>query len=71
MGHIEVPALVIHGDADPLVPFENGKRTAAAIPGARLLALPEVGHDIPPDFYETVADAIAEVASPREAAKPS
>jgi len=71
LGHIEVPALVIHGDADPLVPFENGKRTAAAIPGARLLALPEVGHDIPPDFYETVADAIAEVASPREAAKPS
>ena len=67
-------ALVIHGDADPLVPFENGKRTAAAIPGARLLVLPEVGHDLPPAFYETVADAIAEVASSspaREAAPAS
>src|SRR2546423_1749024 len=71
---LKVPALVIHGDADPLVPFENGKRTAAAIPGARLLVLPEVGHDLPPAFYETVADAIAEVASSspaREAAPAS
>ena len=71
---LKVPALVIHGDADPLVPFENGKRTAAAIPGARLLVLPEVGHDLPPAFYETVADAIAEVASSspaREAAAAS
>ncbi|HEX6348184.1 MAG TPA: alpha/beta hydrolase [Candidatus Dormibacteraeota bacterium] len=68
---LKVPALVIHGDADPLVPFENGKRTAAAIPGARLLVLPEVGHDIPPAFYETVADAIAEVASSAREAAPA
>ena len=71
LGSLKVPALVIHGDADPLVPFENGKRTAAAIPGARLLVLPEVGHDLPPAFYETVADAIAAVASSREAAPAS
>jgi pimeloyl-ACP methyl ester carboxylesterase len=69
---LKVPALVIHGDADPLVPFENGKRTAAAIPGARLLVLPEVGHDIPPASYEVMADAIAETAnSAREAAPAS
>ncbi len=68
---LKVPALVIHGDADPLVPFENGKRTAAAIPGARLLVLPEAGHDIPPEFYETIADAIAEVASSAREAAPA
>jgi pimeloyl-ACP methyl ester carboxylesterase len=72
LGRLRVPALVIHGDADPLVPFENGKRTAAAIPGARLLVLPEAGHDIPPAFYEVMADAIAETAnSAREAAPAS
>ena len=59
---LRVPALVIHGDADPLVPFENGKRTAAAIPGARLLVLPEVGHDLPPSAYEEIADAVADLA---------
>ena len=59
---LRVPALVIHGDADPLVPFENGKRTAAAIPGARLLVLPEVGHDLPPAAYAEVADAVADLA---------
>ena len=72
LGQLRVPALVIHGDADPLVPFENGKRTAAAIPGARLLVLPEAGHDIPPAFYQVMADAIAETAnSAREAAPAS
>jgi pimeloyl-ACP methyl ester carboxylesterase len=59
LGQVHIPALVVHGDADPLVPYENGTRTAAAIPGARLLTLPEVGHDIPPQFFGTVADAIA------------
>lgn len=65
---VRVPALVVHGDADPLVPLENGERTAEAIPGARLLTLPEVGHDIPPQFYEEVADAIAELARAPQAA---
>ncbi len=62
LANLQVPALVVHGDADPLVPYENGTRTAAAIPGAQLLTLPEVGHDIPPQFFGTVASAIAELA---------
>jgi pimeloyl-ACP methyl ester carboxylesterase len=71
LGSLQVPALVIHGDADPLVPFENGKRTAAAIPGARLLVLPEAGHDIPPAFYEVMVGAIAETANSARAAAPA
>jgi len=71
LGALKVPALVIHGDADPLVPFENGRRTAAAIPGARLLVLPEAGHDIPPAFYEVMADAIAEMANSARGAAPA
>jgi pimeloyl-ACP methyl ester carboxylesterase len=44
---IKVPTLVIHGTADPLVPVEGGKETAAAIPGAELILIEGMGHDLP------------------------
>jgi pimeloyl-ACP methyl ester carboxylesterase len=44
LGAIAVPTLVIHGDSDPLVPLENGRRLAAHIPGAELIVYEEVGH---------------------------
>jgi pimeloyl-ACP methyl ester carboxylesterase len=57
-----MPALVVHGEADPLVPVENGRRTAEAIPGARLLLLPTMGHDLPAPCWPEIVDAIAETA---------
>jgi pimeloyl-ACP methyl ester carboxylesterase len=44
LGTIRVPTLVLHGEADPLIPLESGRRFAAAIPGARLISYPQVGH---------------------------
>jgi len=41
---IRVPALVVHGDEDQVVPVENGRRLAAKLPNARLLILPRTGH---------------------------
>ena len=41
-----VPTLVIHGDADPLVTPSGGERTAAAVPGAELLVVEGMGHDL-------------------------
>jgi pimeloyl-ACP methyl ester carboxylesterase len=41
---IAVPTLVIHGDSDLLVPPENGRILAGAIPGARLVMLPSASH---------------------------
>ena len=41
---IAVPTLVIHGEADALIPVANGRAFAAAIPGARLITYPGVGH---------------------------
>jgi pimeloyl-ACP methyl ester carboxylesterase len=64
---LKVPTLVIHGDADPLVPYAEGVRTAEAVPGARLLTLERVGHDLPPHTWEEVATAIAEVAKAAQA----
>lgn len=43
---IRVPTLVLHGDADPLVPIAAGKDTAAKIPGARLRVIRGMGHDL-------------------------
>lgn len=59
---IEAPTLVIHGEADPLVPIAGGRDTAENIAGARLLTIPGMGHDLPLALVDTLADAIAEHA---------
>ena len=56
---ITAPTLVIHGEADPLVPLAGGKDTEANIPGARLLTIPGMGHDLPLALVDTLADAVA------------
>ena len=59
---LRVRALVVHGDADILVPVENGRRVAAAIPQARYIEVAGMGHDVPKRVWVQVADAIAELA---------
>ncbi|UKK85925.1 alpha/beta fold hydrolase [Sphingopyxis sp. BSN-002] len=59
---IKAPTLVIHGEADPLVPIAGGRDTAENIPGARLLTIPGMGHDLPLALVDTLADAIADHA---------
>ncbi len=56
---IKVPTLVIHGTADRLVGFSGGRATARAIPGARLLPVEGMGHDLPRALWPTLIDAIA------------
>lgn len=56
---VRVPALVIHGKDDPLVPVAAGQDTAAAIPGAELLLIDGMGHDLPRAVWPRVIDAIA------------
>lgn len=55
---LEVPTLVVHGEVDPLIQADGGRATAAAIPGAELLVLPGMGHDIPRALWEQVVDAV-------------
>lgn len=59
---LDVPATVIHGSADPLVRASGGRATAEAIPGARLVVLEGMGHDLPPQLWPEIIDAIAENA---------
>jgi pimeloyl-ACP methyl ester carboxylesterase len=57
---IRVPTIVIHGDADEIVPYRMGERVAAAIPGARLLRIAGGHHgDLLQRARASIVDAIA------------
>ncbi|HEU5035473.1 MAG TPA: alpha/beta fold hydrolase [Nocardioides sp.] len=59
---VRVPALVVHGLADKMVHVSGGRATAAAIPGAELLLINGMGHDLPPALFETITAAIRRTA---------
>ena len=54
LGDIAVPVLVVHGTDDPLFPPAHGEALAREIPGARLLLLDGVGHELPPSAWDEV-----------------
>jgi pimeloyl-ACP methyl ester carboxylesterase len=55
---LDLPALVIHGDSDPLVRPAAGRATARAIPGARLKLFEGMGHDLPHELFGAIVDEI-------------
>jgi len=57
-----VPTLVVHGLADRMVHVSGGRATAAAVPGAELLLIDGMGHDLPRALFDTFADAIRRTA---------
>lgn len=64
--NLSVPTLVIHGEADPLIPPEAGVDTAENIPGARLVTIPGMGHELPESAWPVLLDAIDEIARGRD-----
>lgn len=60
------PALVVHGAADPLVRPAGGRATARAVPGARLVIVPGMGHDLPGEVQPVIADGIARLRDDEE-----
>ncbi len=60
--HLRVPALVMHGTSDKMVHVSGGRATAHAIPGAELLLVPGMGHDLPAALYPTFVEAIRRTA---------
>ena len=59
---LNIPSLVIHGDADLLVPVECGKATAHAIPNAKLTILKGMGHTLPYQLWPQIVDDISALA---------
>ena len=62
LGQIGVPTVVVHGEEDQVIAVSGGQATAAAIPGARLLRVPGLGHELPPGFWPALAGALVENA---------
>jgi pimeloyl-ACP methyl ester carboxylesterase len=58
--HLEVPTLVIHGLADRMCDVSGGRATAEAIPGAELVLIEGMGHDLAPGLRSQLAERIAE-----------
>jgi len=60
LSSIQIPTLVIHGGHDPLIPVEGGKDTARVIPGAGLLIINGMGHDMPKGVWAEIGTAISQ-----------
>ena len=62
----DIPALVVHGEDDPIWRPEGGRATAAAIPGARLIVRAGLGHGVlPRALWPEVIDEICRLAGSR------
>jgi pimeloyl-ACP methyl ester carboxylesterase len=58
LASIAAPTVVIHGADDPLISVSGGEATAAAIPGAELVVIDGMGHDMPPAHWDRIAAAL-------------
>ncbi|WP_455464411.1 alpha/beta fold hydrolase [Candidatus Hodarchaeum mangrovi] len=55
---VNIPSLIIHGDADPLIPIEGGEDTAKSIPKTKFLKIQGMGHDIPLEIAPKIISKI-------------
>ena len=62
LASLRIPAAVVHGSADKMVHVSGGRATARAIPGAELLVIDGMGHDMPAELFETLTDVIRRTA---------
>ena len=60
---VRVPTLVVHGEDDPLIRPAAGRATARAVPGARLLTFPGMGHNLPAALWPELVGAVRECAA--------
>jgi pimeloyl-ACP methyl ester carboxylesterase len=69
LGAVTVPTLVVHGLVDPLVKSSGGIATVRAIPGARLVMYPDMGHDLPRSRWPELVEEV--VRNSRRATEPA
>jgi pimeloyl-ACP methyl ester carboxylesterase len=67
---LTIPTLVIHGTADPVMGISGGRATAAAIPGAQMLEIDGMGHDLPRFAWPQIVENITAVANRGEREHP-
>jgi pimeloyl-ACP methyl ester carboxylesterase len=69
LAHISSPTLVVHGRQDPLVPYGHGLDTARRIPGAKLVTVEGMGHNLPPEPVRQILAAM--IAHFKAASRPA
>jgi pimeloyl-ACP methyl ester carboxylesterase len=69
LAQISAPTLVIHGTVDKMIRPSGGRATAKAIPGARLMMIEGMGHDLPRGAWPQIIDAVAEHARAADGAR--
>jgi pimeloyl-ACP methyl ester carboxylesterase len=62
LASLRIPAAVVHGTHDKMVHVSGGRATARAIPGAELLVVDGMGHDVPAELFETLTDIVRRTA---------
>jgi pimeloyl-ACP methyl ester carboxylesterase len=70
LAKLDMPTTVVHGSADRLVHVSGGRATAAAIPGAELIVIPGMGHDLPPQIWPELVAGITRTTT-RATRRPS
>lgn len=68
---VTIPVLVIHGLQDKLVHVSGGRATARAVPGAELVLVPGMGHDMPRELWPVIVDGVARTAARAGSSRPS
>ena len=58
LGGLDVPTLVVHGTEAPLLPYAQGRAIAETLPGAKLLTIEKMGHDLPRPAWSQIIKAI-------------
>jgi pimeloyl-ACP methyl ester carboxylesterase len=71
LAKLRIPALILHGREDPLSRPDGGRATAGAIPGATLVLLPGMGHDLPKPLWPSIIEQIRTVADRARTPSPS
>ena len=59
----------MHGEEDPVIRLKAGQATAAAIPDARLVTSPGMGHDLPRALWPSILNQIRVLAQPNHSLK--
>ena len=60
---LDVPTLVIHGSADPLIAPDAGRRTAELVPGAEYLEIEGMGHELPSQAWAAIISAVTALSA--------
>ena len=59
LSRLELPTLIMHGESDPFIPIEHGKKCVSVIPNADHFWIKDMGHDIPENLTDTLVNKLS------------